>query len=139
MSRSIDVIILTHVGGTKDYVLTVMNDENGDSAILRRNGKVGTRGQMQRASRSSYQNIRSELNEEITKRVKRDYKTTSSKRAYTLSQLQDIIRGQAWGDTSSTIWHESMLFFENQIVDDLADAYKESSESVERGEEWGSW
>lgn len=139
MSRSIDVIILTHVSGTKDYVLTVMNDENGDSVILRRNGKVGTRGQMQRASRSSYQSIKREVDQEIAKRGKRDYRITSSKRAYTLTQLQDIIRGQAWGDTSSTIWLESVLFFENQIVEDLADAYKESAESVERGEEWGSW
>jgi len=140
--RYVQVIEYVHEGGTKDYIYVMMVEDNGSCVLLRRNGKRGEVGQMQRGSVGSLDHIRSEMKKDHSKRTKNGYTLKESSTCNNLGEAEIVLRGQKWGRPEGRIATDIMNFMQGQTGEPEVDAVKEhevATADLDRGDDWGSW
>lgn len=137
----VDIIEMVHNGGTKDYVFVVLRDKEYDtSVVLRRNGKLKTKGQIQKETTGTQGAMNLLLRKEINQKEKRDYVVKSkvthlSYEEFHKSWRPDVI----WAKPNSLISDRIKAFFADEVSQKLEPHSKEPEVHVERGAEWGSW
>ena len=116
--RTVEIQVYTHSGGTKDYVLVTLMDDQGESTLMRRNGSVNARGQMQRASAGDMEYVAKERDAEISKRVKKDYRQSYRKTFSSAEEFKDEFRGSSakWSGPGSKIYDEVVIFLQHQAA-----------------------
>ena len=116
--RSVEIQVHTHSGGTKDYVLVTLLDDQGESTLMRRNGSSNARGQMQRASVGDMKYVVKERDTEASKRAKKDYRQSYHKMFTSAEEFQREFRGspQKWADPGTKIHDEIVMFLQGQFA-----------------------
>lgn len=137
----VDIIEMVHNGGTKDYVFVVLRDSDYDtSVILRRNGKLKTKGQIQKETTGTIGAQNHLLRKEINQKVKRDYVIQSDVTHLSYEEFHKAWRSDViWAKPNSLISDRIKAFFADEISQISESHSKEPEVHVERGAEWGSW
>ncbi len=114
--RTVEIQVYTHSGGTKDYVLVTLMDDQGESTLMRRNGSLNARGQMQRASAGEMEYVAKERDAEASKRARKDYRQSYQKMFTSAVEFQSEFRGspQKWADPGTKIHDEIIMFLQGQ-------------------------
>lgn len=141
--KPVRIIRFLHEGGTKDYVLLVYQGTDGSYTLMRRNGKVGTRGQIQRASIGDGNYIANEITKDSGTRHKNGYATSSDESFESISAILNKYppSEHAWSMKGEKLREAIEGHFGTwvDIDDEEDDKTQYEAKEVERGEEWGSW
>ncbi len=137
--RFVEIQEFVHQGGTKDYVLVLLIDQDtNECTLLKRNGSREAKGQMQRGTNGSEGNVRAAARTEENKRYKNGYNLFQSQSIDSPEDLRKSFGRAKWAQPGAKIYEEVNSFLEGYEGPSVTPEIEPLAD-IDRGDDWGSW